>query len=422
MARMRISLFVVVGIIALLGGGVRVAAAAGAQTKHPAVTISSDSEFTAANGVRSGNGTRAHPYVISGWLLPNLTIQNTGKWVTIRDNSISGRLVLDWIGPNLLMQHNVVNDLRVNQNVTRTGHMTSGVITHNTFTVLGQLRHWDGLFAYNTVGDKNNLGSRAVNFDGFNGAHFVHNTIYGYMDAKLHGHHHSHGWGEPSHEHATTTPEQEIASHRYRYHEVTIADNTIHSTNSYALAYLDTNHSGDDRQSNSENDPNLNVPHVHYTKVHITGNRLEGAGILINVFNAADNLHPWYGHGYVDIADNKISLAKDDFLSFKQLNGIEVDQAQDVSVRITGNTITAWRTNSDDMLSFLESMDNDAGVLLNTLDDADVWIAQNSVTNRVNGVRATQMTALVHWTIRHLTTHGVDHQVSYDGSVANKPS
>ncbi len=81
-----------------------------------------------------------------------------------------------------------------------------------------------------------------------------------------------------------------------------------------------------------------------------------------------------------------------------------------------------WRTASSDPLSFLESFDNDAGILFNTIDDADAWIAHNSVTNRMNGVRATQMTALVHWTIRDLRTRGVDHPVSYDSSVANKPS
>jgi hypothetical protein len=207
--------------------------------------------------------------------------------------------------------------------------------------------------------------------------------------------------------------------HRYRYHEVTIADNAIYSTNSYALAYLDTNHSANDRQSASENDSNLNKPHIHFTKVHVTGNRLYGAGILVNVFQANDNLHPWFVRGYLDIVNNRISLDKDDFMSFRHLNGIEVDQAQAVTLRITGNTITGWRTN-DDPLGIL-AMHNEAGIMLNTVDDADVWVMHNSVTNRVNGVRATQMTPLVHWTIRDLKTSGVDRPVSYDSSVANKP-
>ena len=55
--------------------------------------------------------------------------------------------------------------------------------------------------------------------DGFNGAHFVHNTIYGFVDARLHGHHHSSGWGEPSHNHGSQTPDSEASVHRYRYHD-----------------------------------------------------------------------------------------------------------------------------------------------------------------------------------------------------------
>jgi hypothetical protein len=405
-----------------LAAGSPVAAASGQPATHADVTISANSDFTAANGVRSGNGTKSHPYVISGWQFPNLTIQNTDKYVSIHDNTITGLLVLDWIGNRLTMERNTVNNLRSNQNVARTGLPTNGVMTHNTFHVVGQLRHWDGLFAYNVVGDQSTTGIQAVNFDGFNGAHFVHNTIYGWVDATLHGHHHSSGWGEPSHNHATHTPDSELSVHRYRYHEVFIADNTIHSTGSYALAYLDTNHSGNDRQSASENDSNLDKPHVHFTKVHLTGNRLYGAGILVNVFQANNSLHPWFVRGYLDILDNRISLAKDDFLSFKQLNGIEIDQAQAVLLRINGNAITAWRASKDDSLSMLETWDNDAGVLLNTMDSANVEITHNSVTNRINGVRATQMTALVQWKIKDLATRGVDHAVSYDSSVANKPS
>jgi len=56
----------------------------------------------------------------------------------------------------------------------------------NTFTTVGQLRHFDGVFAFNTVGapqsgalSSSYPATRAVNFDGFNGAAFVHNTIYG---------------------------------------------------------------------------------------------------------------------------------------------------------------------------------------------------------------------------------------------------
>src|SRR5438270_7760593 len=116
-------------LVLLIAAGSPVAVAGGTQTTHPDVTISADKDFTPANGVRSGDGTKAHPYVISGWQFANLTIQNTDKWVTIHDNAITGLLVLDWIGGRLDMQHNTVNNLRSNQNVARTGLPTNGVMT-----------------------------------------------------------------------------------------------------------------------------------------------------------------------------------------------------------------------------------------------------------------------------------------------------
>lgn len=415
------SVFALISVVALVAGGARAVVADERPAPHPNVTISSNADFTAANGVRSGNGTKAKPFVISGWEMRNITIKNTDKWVTIRNNAITGRLVLDWIGDRVNMHHNVVNDMRLNQNVRRTGMPTDGVIVRNRFRTVGQLRHWDGLFADNVVGDPNNLRARSVNFDGFNGARFVRNTIYGHVDARLHGHHHSSGWGEATHDHSHETPAGEASVHRYRYHEVTIAQNLIRSTSSYGLAYLDTAHALNDRRAPSEQDPNLNKPHVHFTKVNIAGNRLDGAGILVNVFQANDNLHPWFVRGYVDIRDNRIRLDEDRSLFFKNLQGIEVLRAQAMTLRVIGNSIAGWRASADDPMRFLESFDNNAGILLNTIDDASISIIRNSVANRINGVRATQMTPTVHWTVKELKTSGVDNRVSYNNSVANKP-
>ena len=409
----------VVLVLGFVGAGAPPAISAGEPVPHDNVMISTNADFTTANGVRGGDGSKAKPYDISGWQIRNLTIQNTDKWVRIHDNAITGQLVLDWIGSRLSMQRNVVNDMRVNRNVERTGMPTSGAITDNQFRVVGQLRHFDGVFARNVVGTQNDLGARAVNFDGFNGARFVRNTIYGFMDARLHGHHHSSGWGEPTHNHRAETPADEASVHRYRYHEVTIADNTIKTTNGYGLAYLDTNHSGNDRTAPSEQDTNLNKPHVHFTKVHLLRNRLTGGGILVNVFQAKDNLHPWFVRGFLDIVDNRISLDEDRF--FFNRNGIELDQAQAMTLRISGNAVTGWWPAADDPMAFFEAFDDHAGVFLNTLDDASVQIVHNSVANRMSGVRATQMTRTVHWTVRDLKTSGVERPVSYDDSVANKP-
>lgn len=60
-------------------------------TDHGRIMIDSDSEFTAENGVTSGNGTKSDPYMIEGWRIgpsPNVTaidIHNTRAHFRIRD-------------------------------------------------------------------------------------------------------------------------------------------------------------------------------------------------------------------------------------------------------------------------------------------------------------------------------------------------
>ncbi|MGH9201366.1 MAG: hypothetical protein ACRD2A_09030, partial [Vicinamibacterales bacterium] len=143
-------------LVALTAGlaGVTLAAPVGAaetRAAHPDVKITTDKEFDKAHAVRSGSGTRADPYVISGWQIGSLLIQNTNRWVTIHDNTIGG-LILDWMGDRVVVRNNVIGDMRVNQNVARIGAPTSGLIEWNAFTVVGQLRHWDGVFQKNIVG------------------------------------------------------------------------------------------------------------------------------------------------------------------------------------------------------------------------------------------------------------------------------
>ena len=416
---------------AVLAAGVVgvVSAPAGAEAKtvqHDNVAISADKDFTTANGVRSGTGTREDPYVISGWQIGSVVIQNTDRYLIIRDNTIGG-LVLDWIGNRVIVKNNSIGDMRVNQNVARTGAPTSGLIEWNAFGVVGQLRHWDGVFRYNVVGTKAAEGNAqtnlAVNFDGFNGAKFVNNTIYGYVDARLHGHHHSTKFGSGSHNHVATGHEHDVAAektmHRYRHHEVTIANNRIYSDAAYALAYLDTNHAGNDRTAASETDPALEAPHVHFTRVTVRDNRLYGSGILVDVFNALDDRHPWTERGSIDIRNNGIQLGHDAFLGFRQLQGIEVRQARDLNLRIIGNSIVGTR--EEGPLAVLENGDEDAGIFLNTLDDSSVSVIGNRVSTRAYGVRAATMTKSVFWTVRDLRTSNVRERVHYDDSVSNKP-
>jgi hypothetical protein len=360
------------------------------------------------------------PYVISGWQTNSIRIENTDRHVLIENNTVTGQMVLNWIGDRAHVHHNEIGDLRVNQNKPRTGMPTSGEIAHNTFRVVGQLRHWDGTFERNTVGTKDNLGSRAVNFDGFNGARFRDNTISGYMDARLHGHHHSSGYGAGSHQHSGTEHAHAV-DHTQRYHQVYITGNSIQTTAQYALAYLDTNHAANDRTAASEQEEALREPHVHHTRVQVAGNRLTGAGLLVNIFNAADRQkHPQTATGVVELRDNRITLGVDDFWSFRDLHGIEVRQAQDLDLVIDRNVVSGQET--DDMFALLDQGDRNAGIFIHTLDKADVSITHNKVLERAIGVRAEQFTEHVRWVIRDLQTRDVDQRVYADESVKDSPS
>jgi hypothetical protein len=397
------------------------------RTPRGDISITWDGEFDRAHGVRSGHGTVRDPYVISGWTLNNLSIKDTTRATRIVNNTISGQLTLNWIGSAIDVRGNDVGDLRVNENVPRWGDPTAGVIVRNSFGRVGQLRHYDGMFAYNTVGtpQSGTLSSsypdvRAVNFDGFNGAHFMSNTIYGYMDARLHGHHHSSDFGMPSHMHSSSPHDTMMVDHTHRYHEVFIEANRIFTSHEYALAYLDTNHAGNDRTANSETNPYLNAPHVHYTRVHILSNRLYGAGILVKVFNAEDERHTGKPSGIVDIAGNRVALERDVADPFKVLQGIEVRQARYLTLYIRSNSVTGPAPLVDvPQLRGIQSQG--AGIMLNRLDQASVFIERARVTNRQFGVRALQLTKSVRWVIRGLTTSGVEQRVSYDRTVKNPP-
>lgn len=398
-----------------------------------AILIQSVSDFNPGNGVRSGSGTKADPYVISDWEVPSLVIRNTDRWVTIQDNVVTGQMVLDWIGPGVKVVRNEVADLRVNQNVERTGPATNGYIGSNTFQLVGQLRHFDGIFERNVVGTEDFLAKRpsfkAVQFDGFNGAHFRDNTIYGYVDVKLHGHHHGSSFGGTSHDHHATydadgapVGHEGHVDHSRRFHEVFISGNEIHSDHDWALRYYDRGHTGDDRTAPSETDKNLNCPHVHFTRVHMTGNKLYGSGIAIDVFNAFDDNHWTTERGQVEIRGNKIRIDRASTELLRGAHGILVQEAVDVDVDIVGNYIVGPETTGErDLLDLDKELHRGSGIKLFKLDQARVRIVDNTVLQRTYGVDATEFTGSVTWLVRNLKVANVKEKVHYDETVPRKP-
>ena len=404
------------------------------KTQRDRILISGDAQFNPANGVRSGSGTQQDPFVISGWDVSSVTIKDTAAHLIVRDNIID-RLVLDWNGPGVIVVNNEIGDLRVNQNVKRTGAATGGRIANNTFGIVGQLRHFDGVFENNVVkpaGMSFPLFSRqAVRFDGFHGSLFRNNTVYGYVDVKLHGHHHGSSFGDQSHYHGAAPAEEGHEGHEghatmpdmdhtRRYHEVFISNNVIYADGDYALRYTDQAHAADDRTAPSETSPELNANHIHYTRIHLVGNDLKGAGLMVDVFNADDSRHTGTARGLVDIRDNRISLERNsNDYPWTAKDGISVRAAKDATVKVIRNSVVGEDPQKRDLLD--EQLSADAGINLYDIDLANVYLEDNSVGNMLYGVRAGYMTKTVEWLIAGLSTSGVTHAVYWDNSVENAP-
>lgn len=430
------ALFLAAAVPAALAASISVPAAGAAPKlqQRGDIFIANDGDFDKDHGVRRGEGTNASPYVISNWDVSNLVIKDTSKYVVVKDNRVTNTLVLDWNGDRVGVHHNDIGDLRVNQNVKRTGEATDGHIHHNAFGVVGQLRHWDGVFERNTIGSPSLLSKRgsykAMQVDGFHGAKLRNNTIYGYVDVKLHGHHHGSGFGKSSHYHggdgaydAGHGEHKHSVDHSRRFHQISISNNKIFSDHTWALRYYDQAHTADDRTSPSETNKFLNCPHVHFTRVAIKNNKLNGGGLVVDVFNAFDENHWGTKRGSVDILNNRISLDRDvEDLLFSR-NGITVQQAVDLNLHIADNSIQGPDMVSEgDALGLESKLNAGAGINLLVLDKARVHIHDNLVTHRDFGVLASQFTKSVKWWVNGLKTADVEKKVHYDESVANPPN
>ncbi len=397
---------------------------------HDDIIIASDEEFDAAHGVRSGSGTKADPYVISGWKVRNLFIRDTAKHVLIQNNEITSRLTLNWNGPGVTVVDNRIRDLRVNQNVKRTGAATGGLIANNQFGTVGQLRHFDGIFENNVVKPPRGMFDmlwdiEAVQFDGFHGSRFRNNTLYGYLDVKLHGHHHGSGFAAPSHYHGSHhegshEDHDDMPDHTKRFHEVWVTNNTIYSPGPYALRYTDTNHRGDDRTAASEQNKELEKPHIHQTRIHLIGNQLIGSGLFVDIFNANDQNHTGTKHGLMEIRNNNITLERVEGEVFESRPGIQVRSAKDLMLVIDNNVVAGETADDDDLLDS-SPWTKDAGIYLQDLDLAHVQISNNEVSHLAYGVRASRFTGSVHWWVTALKTTSVGEDVYYDDSVSNPP-
>jgi hypothetical protein len=406
-------------VMAVVGGTLVLAAPAAlaGPSQGSRVLISSDKEWSAANGVREGSGTQGDPYVISGWDLGSLEIHDTDAYYVIEDNVISGQLTLNWTGGGARVVDNKIGDLRVNENVDRTGGPTTGLFARNKIDFVGQLRHFDGIFQKNVVGipDQTTLpffDTRVVNFDGFNGARFRDNTIYGYMDVKLHGHHHGSGFNADSHDHSSMHDHDGMdVDHSVRYHEVWVTGNKIYSDSYYALGFNDRGHAGNDRTAASEENEELNKAHVHHTRVHLNDNTLVGAGLEVDIFNATDELHQEFAKGIVEIKGNTISVARATTDVFEGRDGIAIRDARFADIFIEDNTISGTFDGS----GLLDDDQWDRGIYVDRIEDSHVYVMNNVVRDMGIGMAAFQFTR-TQWHMSHFKTDGVGERLQSDGA------
>ena len=437
--------FSLLAAMVLLAAGLLVAVAPspaealppGGTQPHDDIYIQGDDQFNPSHGVRSGRGTKKHPFVISGWEVSNIYIRDTSAPLIIRDNVISGSLTLNWNGKNVTMVDNQIGDLRVNENIERTGAPTSGYFARNDIGVVGQLRHFDGNFTKNVVGPTGDVfgqlpfttGDRAVNFDGFHGSRFHHNTIHGYVDVRLHGHHHGSSFNSPSHYHAMPEEEEghhgghhgkmKEVDHTKRWHKVVVANNKIYSTGMWALRYFDQAHSANDRTAASETNEALNLPHVHRTRVFMKNNKLVGSGLVVDIFNAEDELHKKYAKGQMHIVNNNISMTRDQLDPFRSYNGIQTTTGQHMSMTIRGNSV-GWAGESTSLVDDQFSGGN-AGIYMNNFDTSRIKVLNNKLSDFDYGVMASSFSEATKWWVKGLETKNVGTRIYYDDSVENHP-
>ncbi len=415
------------------------------------LVIESNSGFAPSNGVASGSGTADDPFVIEHVLVrDDLYIADTDAYVVIRESWIDGQLTLNWVGDKVYVHHNHIADLRVNENVPRTGYDTVGLFEHNEIEYVGQIRHADGVFRFNTVGPRQGFyeevldqeppvelpwsDEKVMQLDGMNGGDFYGNAFFGLVEIKLHGHHHSSCYGCPSHDHANESAAAG-PDHTVRYHGMQFHDNTLHVDAGPALRYTDTNHDGDDTQAASEDVEALNLPHVHHTKVFLRDNVLDGGGLYVDVFNAEDEDHEQPNPGTLVIEGNEITLREPDeedvlqrLFQHRLLDGIQVDRVKTLDLEVRGNTVTfeGEYTEPDDGFptGWLTSWIEDGvpvGIRLVDGRTTNATIEGNTIEGTHYGVKASDLDASVSWVLEGNTFQGVAEEVYWDESVERQP-
>lgn len=394
-----------------------------------------------AEGYLTGSGTKDDPYVLERFYVDrDLSIESTDRALVLREGFVKGTLRLNYIGEDLYVHHVQATDLRVNENIKRTGPNTGGLFHDNAFAVVGQIRHFVGEFRDNQIGPRPTspiqeaLGDTGpffvpqgvvFNLDGFHRADIHDNVFDGAVLVKLHGHNHADCFTCPVHDHSNATLDAErMAGHEHdysdasdmealgfrthhsvRYVSLAFHDNEIRVEEGVALRYNDRNHAGDDRTANSEANESLKDPHVHFQDVTFARNRLVGGGFHLDVFNAKDEKHVISNLGALRVIGNDVTVAYSPAFPFfgpmPLSMGLRLNDARGLELRLRDNVVR-----------FVESRDGVAdqgaldplrpeltftGIQIERFETANLTIASNRVESGTYGVFATHLAPTVHW-------------------------
>jgi hypothetical protein len=280
--------------------------------------------------------------------------------------------------------------------------------------------------------------ARIANVDGFNQGLLHHNTFYGSIDLKFHGHHHGTGFeADHSHYHGSndTRADEHPHDHTQRWTSVFFIDNHVIDPEGYGLRYTDRNHAGDDRTANSEDEETLRDPHRHFTHVVLARNIVEGAPIWIDVFNADDRLHYDRNPGRLEIRDNVVQLQErtsDEAVplfgpQYNPLSGINIVAVKEVQVTVVGNQVTFLpapeqeETLLQQVWPFQGAEKRPSAIAITGVRDADLRIEGNTFEAFYYGVHARNFDEDALWTVSGNQFIDAQYPVYYDESVPNRP-
>lgn len=387
--------------------------------RRAGIVIGGDDAFNPANGVRSGSGTFDDPYVISGWHVDQLYVHDTTKAFEIKENVVTDILILDWTGQGGYVHHNEIHNLRTNRNVQRTGDPTAAVIENNRIGLVEELRHFDGIVANNTIGKEPLLKlvdvapAVALNIAGLNGAGIHDNLILGGVDMKIHGHHHSDKAGAHSHNHGQADEQQaedHVEDHQVRYVDFLFYNNTIRD-DGFGLRYNDLNHAGDDRTATSEQEPDLERPHVHHTRVAIVNNVIDGAALEVAILNAKDERH-------VAGESAELVIMKNRILKPSAGDGLFVHDVRNARVLVQENRVEK----GEGFLGLGVGGAGRSGILLHAFENSSVELVDNWLGAYTYGIRASAFDENTTWSVGQNDAAGAEYAVYWDDSVKNAPA